>query len=40
VMYMPGRANVREILADNVRHRRGKMLVTGTLFNPAYETQT
>jgi len=40
VMYMPGRANVREILADNVRHRRGKMLVTGTLFDPAYETQT
>jgi len=40
VMYMPDRANVREILADNVRHRRGKMLVTGTLFHPAYETQT
>ena len=30
VMYMPGRANVTEILADNVKHMRGKMLVTGT----------
>ena len=30
VMYMPGKANVKEILADNVRHMRGKMLVTGT----------
>jgi len=40
VMYMPDRANVREILADNVRHRREKMLVIDTLFNPAYETQT
>lgn len=30
VMYMPGRANVKEVLTDNVRHMRGKMLITGT----------
>ena len=30
VMYMLGRANVTEILADNARHMRGKMLITGT----------
>jgi len=37
-MYMPDRANVREILADNVRHKREKMLIIDTLFNSAYET--
>ena len=40
VMYMSDRANAREILTDNVRHRREKMLVIDTLFNSAYETQT
>jgi len=40
VMYMSDRANVREILTDNVRHRREKMLVIDTLSDSAYETQT
>lgn len=40
MMYMSDRANVREILTDNVRHRWEKMLIINTFFNSAYETQT
>jgi len=39
-MYMSDRANVREILADNVRHRREKILVIDMLSDSVYETQT
>ena len=30
VMYMPDRANVKEILTNNVKHMRGKMLIIDT----------
>ncbi len=40
VMYVSDRANVREILADNVRHRREKILVIDMLSDSVYETQT
>ena len=37
VMYMSDRANVKEILINNVRHKREKMLIINTLFNSVYE---
>ena len=37
VMYMSDKVNVKEILINNVKHKRKKMLIINTLFNSVYK---